>query len=68
MATKTFTLYFDVKDPDQFWDMVEELNIPKSVSNKYLQFGEYASFELVVDAEFNIISGTFHEISPENRT
>jgi hypothetical protein len=60
-TTKRFTLELHAKEPDQFGDMVRALKIKRSVADRFLDCGEYATLEIQVDADLRIVGGRFLE-------
>jgi len=55
----THTMQFDVKDPDAFCELRDTLGIDDAVTDRLLEFGEYATIEVEVDAEMRIVAARF---------
>ena len=49
----------DIKDPDKWRELQENLDLDYETFIDYIEYGDYANIELEVDAEFNIIGGRF---------
>lgn len=58
-AKKTTTIELYAKEPDQFGDMSDELKLSEATRRKFLDCGEYATIELVVDEYLHIVGGKF---------
>ena len=58
LGTARITLC-DIKEPDVFFELCDKLKVSDAKREKFLEFGEYASIELVVDRNFNIVGGRF---------
>lgn len=54
MAKKSVTIQIDAKEPDQFQDVIAELELPRAKARKYFEFGECARLELTIDADMKI--------------
>lgn len=46
---KEYTIRIEAKDPDQFGAMAHGLGWDDDTRRRFLEFGEYAEFELTVD-------------------
>jgi hypothetical protein len=49
----------DIKDPDNWRELQEKLDLDYETFSDYIEYGDYANIELEVDEEFNIIGGKF---------
>jgi hypothetical protein len=59
MAKKTYQLNLEIKEPDQFQEMIKELEIDKKLAKQYLEHGEYAKLLVTVNADFCVGSALF---------
>ena len=48
---RTAVVVLEVKDPDAFGDMRDELGLSEKKADKFLEFGEYAALELTVSED-----------------
>lgn len=48
-----------IKDPDEFGLLISNLSLPQEIIEKYFEFQEYASLELEIDEDLNIVGGKF---------
>jgi len=55
---KTATIVLDsVKDPDGWYQLSEELGLSDETRDKFFEFSEYATIELVIDEDMNVVGG-----------
>lgn len=55
---KTAKIVLDnVKDPDGWGGLIQELALSQKVSREHFDFGEYASLELEIDEDLNVVGG-----------
>lgn len=60
---KTATIRLDdVKDPDGWQELMHKLGVSDEKRRRFLEHGEYASFEMVVDENMNIVGGRIFRI------
>lgn len=52
----------NIKDPDGWQELAEALGLSANARKKFFEFGEYASIEIVVDADCNIVGGRILKI------
>ena len=64
MKTHTIRLY-DIKDPDGWGELIYDLKLKKDVRKKHFEYSEYASIEIEVDENLNIISGRILKVGEE---
>jgi hypothetical protein len=62
---KTATIELSAKEPDTFGEMCDELGASDEARARFLRWGEYATIELVVDENFNIVGGRFLPVVDE---
>lgn len=46
-----------IKDPDTWGELIHALKLPASKAKKHFDCSEYASLELTIDEDLNIIGG-----------
>jgi len=46
-----------VKDPDGWGEIIHELGLSEAKARKFFEFHEYASLEIEIDADMNIVGG-----------
>jgi len=61
---KTCTIQIDVKEPDTFGDLQAELRLSDEKRRAHFQWGEYATFELEIDEQLNVVSGRILPVKP----
>lgn len=49
----------DLKEPDVFGELIDALDLTDAKRQKYFEFSEYASIELVVDSDLKVVGGRF---------
>lgn len=47
----------DLKDPDGWGEVIQKLRLSEAKQERYFQWSEYASIELQIDSDMNIIGG-----------
>ena len=58
MPKKTATIVLDsIKDPDGWGDLISALDLTEAKRKKHFEYSEYASVELEVDQDLNIVGG-----------
>lgn len=55
MTAKTVTIQLHTKDPDAWGEAFHALKVKASVRDKLVEFGEYATIELEVDKDLNVV-------------
>jgi len=54
---KTAKITLDTKDPDGWHEVIETLGLSAKVERKYFEFGEYATVELEIDENLQVVGG-----------
>lgn len=58
MAGKTAKMVIDsYKDPDGWGQLIDELDLSEEKRRQFFEWCEYASLELVIDEDMNVVSG-----------
>lgn len=62
MAKKTFTIeLYDIKE-EGWGELIYELDLSEEKADKFFEYGEFASIEIEVDEDMNIIGGKIFEL------
>lgn len=54
---KTSTVVFYIKDPDQWGQLIGELDLDTRMIDKFFEFAEYATVQLTFDESLNVVKG-----------
>ncbi len=55
--SETSTICLTVKDPDEFWHLIDELELDYEAKKEYFEHGEYATIELTFDKNLKVVKG-----------
>ena len=62
MEKKTFTIKLhDIKE-EGWGELIYELGLSEEKADKFFEFGEFASIEIEVDEDMNIVGGKIFEL------
>lgn len=56
-APLTHSIQIESKDPDGWQELLATLEVPEEVSGPLIQWGEYATVELELDARLQVVGG-----------
>jgi hypothetical protein len=54
----------DVKNPDGFGELIQKLGLSRAAVAAHFQWSEYASFELEIDENLQVVAGRVLSVKP----
>jgi hypothetical protein len=59
----TYIVLISIKDSDGWHELATALDLSEEQRREYFEFGEYASLELKIDENLNVVGGKFLRVN-----
>lgn len=67
MGKKTFTIELNDIKEEGWGELIYELGLSNEKADKFIEYGEFASIEIEVDEDMNIVGGKILHVNQPHR-